>query len=249
MNSIEVLGHPIHVLGWSDSVERVLSWAAVGESRAVCICNSHSLVNASKDAAFAQVLRSSDMNTSDGAPVAFLMRRYGAERQVRISGPDLMLLCCESAAQAGVSVFLYGSRQETLDALVSALKGRFQSLKIAGSYSPPFRMLSEGEDAAIVDAINASGAGIVWVGLGCPKQEAWMIAHRGRIKAVMVGVGAAFDYHAGLIARAPHWMQQCGLEWLHRLLSEPRRLWRRYLVTNTLFIVFAIRELLSRAAR
>jgi N-acetylglucosaminyldiphosphoundecaprenol N-acetyl-beta-D-mannosaminyltransferase len=119
-------------------------------------------------------------------------------------------------------------------------------LRIAGAMSPPFRPLSPAEDAAVVDAINASGAGTVWVSLGCPKQELWMQAHRGRVQAVMLGVGAAFDYHAGTIRRAPAWAQHAGLEWLHRLLTEPQRLWRRYLVTNTLFVLAAARQLLLR---
>ena len=122
----------------------------------------------------------------------------------------------------------------------------FPGLVIAGAVSPPFRPSTAEEEAAAVQAINASGARTVWVGLGCPKQELWMAAHRGRVQAVMVGVGAAFDYHADTVARAPTWMQRAGLEWLHRLASEPRRLWRRYLVTNTLFVLGAAAQLLRR---
>ena len=142
------------------------------------------------------------------------------------------------------SIFLYGSSEQTLATLKAKLLAAFPALNIAGAISPPFRTLTEDEDAAIVAQINASGAGVVFVSLGCPKQELWMAAHRGRINAVMIGVGAAFDYHAGTIQRAPKWMQDCGLEWLHRLASEPGRLWRRYLVTNTLFVLGAARQLL-----
>lgn len=144
------------------------------------------------------------------------------------------------------SIYLYGGSEDTLAILQNRLIASFPGLKIAGAYSPPFRPLSETEDAAVVEQINASGAGLVWVSLGCPKQEKWMAAHRGRIQAVMVGVGAAFDYHAGTIKRAPLWMQHSGLEWLHRLASEPRRLWRRYLLTNTLFMLGAIRQLILK---
>jgi N-acetylglucosaminyldiphosphoundecaprenol N-acetyl-beta-D-mannosaminyltransferase len=123
------------------------------------------------------------------------------------------------------------------------LRARFPTLDIAGTFSPPFRELTDEEDAAIVERIHSSGAGIVWVGLGCPKQEAWMHAHRGRIKAVMVGVGAAFDFHAGVIKRAPLWMQRSGLEWVHRMAQDPRRLVKRYLVTNTIFAIRTMQEL------
>jgi N-acetylglucosaminyldiphosphoundecaprenol N-acetyl-beta-D-mannosaminyltransferase len=177
-----------------------------------------------------------------------MLRRQGHEDQERISGPDLMLHACEVASNSGVSVFFYGGSPESLQLLQANIIERFPNLKIAGAMSPPFRQLSEVEDEAVVEEINRSGAGIAWVGLGCPKQEAWMHAHRGRVHAVMVGVGAAFDFHAGRIKRAPSWMQRAGLEWLHRLLSEPRRLWRRYLVTNTLFILGATRQLIRQAS-
>lgn len=240
-----VIGTPIDVLGWRDAVQRISGWAQAHESRVVCICNAHSVVTARQDLEFAHAIRMADMATPDGAPVAWLLRRFGAKGQARINGPDLMLKYCAHAAEEGEAVYLYGASESTLKALVKALSERFPRLRIAGSYSPPFRALTFEEDLAIVDAINRSGAGVVWVGLGCPKQEKWMTAHRGRINAVMVGVGAAFDYHAGVITRAPLWMQHAGLEWLHRLVSEPRRLWRRYLLTNMLFIWHATRQLLA----
>jgi N-acetylglucosaminyldiphosphoundecaprenol N-acetyl-beta-D-mannosaminyltransferase len=143
----------------------------------------------------------------------------------------------------GEAIFLYGSTEATLKALQRQLLSRWPALRIAGALSPPFRPPSAAEDEADVQAINASGARTVWVSLGCPKQELWMAAHRGRVQAVMVGVGAAFDFHAGTVARAPAWMRRHGLEWLHRLASEPRRLGRRYVVTNTAFIMRAALQL------
>ncbi|HZV97349.1 MAG TPA: WecB/TagA/CpsF family glycosyltransferase, partial [Methylophilaceae bacterium] len=163
--------------------------------------------------------------------------------QERINGPDLMWKYCALAEQRRELIFFYGNTQETLDALVKKLKAAFPKLQIAGAYSPPFRTLTPQEDANIVTKINHSGARVVFVSLGCPKQELWMAEHRGRIHAVMIGVGAAFDYHAGTVKRAPLWMQRRGLEWLHRLCSEPRRLWKRYLVTNTLFMWGALWQL------
>lgn len=242
----QVLGVPIDVISWDSALAQLSAWAGGHESRYVCICNVHSVVTASQDAAFGQAVSGADMATPDGAPVAWVMRRLGYVGQQRINGPDLMWRYCEQAQLRDESIFFYGSTEETLSALRMKLLAAFPNLKIAGAISPPFRMLTQQEDAAIVEQVNASGAGVVWVSLGCPKQELWMAAHRGRINAVMIGVGAAFDYHAGTIKRAPKWMQNGGLEWLHRLASEPRRLWKRYLVTNTLFVIGAVRQLVGR---
>jgi N-acetylglucosaminyldiphosphoundecaprenol N-acetyl-beta-D-mannosaminyltransferase len=241
-----VLSAQIDILDWESAIARIHAWADRKESRYVCITNAHSVVTASTDLEFAAVVNSADMATPDGAPVAWILRKLGHTKQERINGPDLMLRYCDYAATTGESIFLFGSAPETLEKLQRVLISRFPTLKIAGGYSPPFRPLSAQEDEEIVHAINQSGAGTVWVSLGCPKQEKWMASHRGRINAVMIGVGAAFDYHAGTIKRAPLWMQHNGLEWLHRLCSEPRRLWKRYFVTNTLFIFGAIRQLIFR---
>jgi len=243
---VVVVGAAIDALSWDAALGRIAAWSAVRDSRVVCICNAHSVVSAGQDAAFARVLADADLCTPDGAPVAWMLRRLGHAGQSRINGPDLMWRCCEMAAARGDSIYLYGGTQRTLALLQDRLRAAFPGLVIAGAVSPPFRPLTAEEDAAAVQAINASGASTVWVGLGCPKQELWMAAHRGRVQAVMVGVGAAFDYHAGTVVRAPVWMQQAGLEWLHRLASEPRRLWRRYLVTNTLFVLGAAAQLLRR---
>jgi N-acetylglucosaminyldiphosphoundecaprenol N-acetyl-beta-D-mannosaminyltransferase len=243
-----VLGVPIDVIDWATATARIRLWAAAFESRYVCICNAHSVVTASDDPIFSAAVSLADMATPDGAPVAWVMRKLGFSGQQRINGPDLMWKYCASVEQFGESIYLYGSTRHTLDLLQQRLVREFPRLRIAGAESPPFRSPTAQEDAATVERINASGAGTVWVSLGCPKQELWMGSHRGRINAVMVGVGAAFDYHAGTIRRAPLWMQETGLEWLHRLWSEPRRLWRRYLVTNTRFILLATKQLIWRSA-
>lgn len=244
-----VLSAEIDVIDWEGALSRIGAWALAGKSRYVCITNVHSVVTAGRDAEFGQVLAAADMATPDGAPVAWVLRKLGFAGQQRINGPDLMWRYCEQAAGRGESIFLYGGTPETLGILQDKLRAAFPGLQVAGAISPPFRALTATEDAADVERINASGAGTVWVSLGCPKQELWMAAHRGRVNAVMIGVGAAFDYHAGTIQRAPLWMQRNGLEWLHRLASEPGRLWKRYLVTNTLFVVGAARQLLFSRAR
>jgi len=242
----DVLGVPIDAITEADAVQRISGWAQRHESRYVCICNVHSVVTGSSDAAFNQVISQADMATPDGAPVAWMLRRLGIEGQPRVSGPDLMLAYCEHAAATNEAILLYGSTVPTLEALQQKLLQRWPALRIVGAISPPFRALSAEEDEQIVNQINASKAGTVWVSLGCPKQELWMAAHRGRINAVMLGVGAAFDFHAGTVSRAPAWMRDNGLEWLHRLASEPRRLWKRYLVTNSVFVLRAAQQLLLR---
>lgn len=238
-----MLGAQIDALSWDATIARLLGWAHARESRYVTICNVHVVVSASRDAGYRDIINGSDMATPDGAPVAWMLRRQGFSRQSRICGPDLMWRLCERAAAESMPVYCYGSSEATLALLEQRLRTAFPALRMTME-SPPFRMLTAEEDAAAVNRINASGAGIVFVGLGCPKQERWMAEHRGRIGGVMIGVGAAFDFHAGTVRRAPAWMRDNGLEWLHRLLSEPGRLWKRYLVTNTLFIVGAARQLL-----
>jgi N-acetylglucosaminyldiphosphoundecaprenol N-acetyl-beta-D-mannosaminyltransferase len=231
-----VLDSHIDAITWEDVLSRIVSWGSQHQSRYVTLCNVHSLVTATQCPSFNGVIGHADLALPDGAPVAWALRREGFPQQQRINGPDLTWRYLEVAEKIGQRVFFYGSSEDTLAKLEERIKKQFPKLHIAGMVSPPFRNLSPEEDQAYVDQINQSGAHVLFVGLGCPKQEAWMAAHRGRIQAVMLGVGAAFDYHAGTIERAPKWMQKIGMEWLHRLCSEPRRLAKRYAVTNSVFI-------------
>jgi N-acetylglucosaminyldiphosphoundecaprenol N-acetyl-beta-D-mannosaminyltransferase len=178
-------------------------------------------------------------------PLVWMMRLKGQKDQRRVYGPTLMLHVLEAAARESVPVGFYGSSPEVLQMLVQQMQTRFPNLKIVYSFSPPFRDLITEEDLDITQDINASGSRILFVGLGCPKQEKWMAAYRGKINAVMLGVGAGFDFHAGVKSQAPAWMQAVGLEWLYRLITEPRRLWRRYLCHNPRFIFFAVLDLLG----
>ena len=246
----DVLGAAIDVIDWPAALDRVLGWCERRESRCTVAANVHVVVSAWRDAPYRRIVNAADMVLPDGAPVAWLLRRQGHAGQVRISGPDLMWSVLERCADLGIPVYFYGSTPQTLTALVARVQGTFPRVPIAGAESPPFRSLTDAEDSAVVERINASGAAVVLVGLGCPKQEHWVMAHRGRVNAVMVAIGAAFDFHAGQIRRAPRWMRDHGLEWLHRLLCEPRRLWKRYLVTNSFFLVGAAGQLLrGRKAR
>ena len=232
-----VLGAPVNAVSWAEAVNYIFRWAQRQESRTVCICNVHSVITALRNLSHADAIRFADLVTPDGGPITWMLRRKGHGDQERISGPDLMWTCCRRASELGTRMFLYGGAPATLRGLEQRLRREFPGINIVGAFSPPFRRLTADEDAAVVDMINSSGARIVWVGLGCPKQEAWMHAHRGRVIAVMLGVGAAFDFHSGVVRRAPLWMQRNGLEWLHRLSQDPRRLAMRYLMANSMFVV------------
>ncbi|MEA2737291.1 MAG: N-acetylglucosaminyldiphosphoundecaprenol N-acetyl-beta-D-mannosaminyltransferase [Acetobacteraceae bacterium] len=232
-----VLGIPVDVLDWSEALDRIFHWAHCNESKIVCVCDVNSITQALRNPAHREAIASADMVTPDGAPVAWLLRRKGYRDQGRISGPDLMLACCRRATEEGTPMLFYGSTPGTLLKLEQRLRTTFPGIKIVQSISPPFRTLSAEEDAAMVDRINASGAQIIWVGLGCPKQEVWLRSHKDRIRGVMAGVGAALDFHAGVVKRAPPWMQHHGLEWCYRILQDPRRLAKRYLVSNSIFLL------------
>ena len=240
-----VLGSFIDALSWDEVINSISKLAKNRESSCVVICNVHSVVTAMQEPKHSKALLEANIVAPDGAPIAWMLRRLGYKDQKRINGPDLMWKYCALAEILNESIFLYGSEPKTLDLLQQRLKFAFPMLKIAGAYSPPFHELTKEEDESVVQRINASGAGSVWVSLGCPKQELWMAQHHGRVNAVMIGVGAAFDYHASTITRAPIWMQEYGLEWLHRLNADPKRLWKRYLFTNSTFIVKASWQLLK----
>ena len=241
-----VLDAFVDSLDWAEVLEVAGQWAQTQQSRYLCFCNVHSIVTATFQSDAGDAVRGADLALPDGMPVAWALRMLGFRKQPRIDGPTFMRRFCSDLQQNGNSVFLYGNQQSTLDILCANLTTMFPTLRIAGAISPPYRRLTPDEDDAIVNTINASGASVLLVGLGCPKQELWMAEHRDRIRSLMVGVGAAFDYHAGIVTRAQPWMQAWGLEWLYRLTREPRRLWRRYLVTNALFVVYLAAQLVSQ---
>jgi N-acetylglucosaminyldiphosphoundecaprenol N-acetyl-beta-D-mannosaminyltransferase len=238
-----VLGVPIDVIGWDGAVDRIMAWGREREGRAVYLCNVHVAVTATRVPALASALGAGDLVLPDGAPVAWMQRRLGAAAQPRIDGPNLMARLLSAAERDALPIYLLGGSPAALATLEKELATRFPRLTIAGSYSPPYRDPTPEENQRMVAAINDSDAGLVFVGLGCPKQELWIARHRPAVHAVMLGVGAAFDFHAKLKPRAPEWMQRSGLEWMHRLCSEPRRLWKRYAFTNSAFVVRAIWQL------
>lgn len=226
--SRSVLGLPVHAVTYASATERVLDWARSGASRAVTLAGAHGLVTAQDDRELRHAYLRADLNCPDGMPLVWALRQQGIPAAERVYGPDLMLHVCAAAARDGVAVGFYGGHEDRLPILLARMRDRFPGLQVAYAYSPPFRRLTGEEDEAVVTGIAASGAQILFVGLGCPKQELWMAAHRGRVPAVMLGVGAAFDFHAGFLRQAPAGLQRMGLEWAFRLAVEPRRLWRRY---------------------
>jgi N-acetylglucosaminyldiphosphoundecaprenol N-acetyl-beta-D-mannosaminyltransferase len=240
-----ILETKLSLTSYLDAVQHALMWSSTSESRYICIANVHMLMEAYDSPQYSQVINSADLVTPDGMPLVWMLRLKGHPDQQRVYGPTLMLHVLEAAERENIKVGFYGSSPEVLQSLIARMQDRFPNLKIAYSVSPPFHEISQEEDAAIVKQINASSTRILFVGLGCPKQEKWMAEHRGKIDIVMLGVGAAFDFHAGAKSQAPSWMQKTGLEWFYRLATEPRRLWRRYLYHNPRFVFFAVLDLLG----
>lgn len=238
-----VLGVLVDSIEWDAAVSRIMQWGAGRESRYVSICDAHSIVLAGRNAAHGRHIAAADMVTPDGWPVAWMLRRTVDRTQQRINGPDLMWKLLGRAEELGLAVYFYGTTPQTLEALRTRLEAAFPRLRIVGMHSPPFRPLTPEEDEADVARINASGAQLVMTGLGCPKEDRWMFEHRGRVQAVTLGIGAGIDFWAGTVRRAPPWMRENGLEWLFRLGCEPRRLWKRYLVHNSLFVWGALKQL------
>ncbi|GAB4338314.1 MAG: WecB/TagA/CpsF family glycosyltransferase [Leptolyngbyaceae cyanobacterium] len=241
-----VIGFPVHALKFEAQVALMLQWAKERLSKVVCIANVHMLVEAHKNPAFASVLREADLVTPDGMPLVWMLRRLGVPDQDRVAGLDVLLALCKLAPQQNTSVFFLGSEKSVLERIRSKLEHEFPMLQIAGMEPLPFRSITEQEDEQIINQVNESGAGLVLVCLGCPKQEFWMSKHKHRIHAVMVGLGGAFPVYAGIHKRAPSLIRSIGFEWLYRLVQEPRRLWGRYSTTIPPFIWLSLKQLLLR---
>jgi len=246
---MKILGVPVQPTSYQAAIAQIMAWAEKNESRYVCAANVHMVMEAHDSPSFMDVVNHADLVTPDGMPLVWAMRRLGFPKQERVYGPDLAIQLIEAAAQNSVPIGFYGSTPNVLESLVNKFRKEYHSINIAYSFSPPFRPISSEEDAQIIHEIHASGARVLLVGLGCPKQEEWMAQHKDKIKAVMIGVGAAFDFHAGMKSQAPAWMQKRGLEWLYRLIHEPRRLWKRYLYHNPRFIVLVLSQIFLKGER
>jgi N-acetylglucosaminyldiphosphoundecaprenol N-acetyl-beta-D-mannosaminyltransferase len=237
----EVLGVGISVTSYSEVTRTCAEWLhqKAVPSKYICVTSVHGLMEARKDPAVKAILNDADIATPDGMPLVWALRSFGIREQQRVYGPNLMLALCEQAEQLGHRIFLYGGRPDTLETLCLNLQQRHPRLQIAGSYSPPFRALTDAEEDEIQNMIRDAAPDLLFVGISTPKQERWMSAHRETLPGViMVGVGAAFDFHAGRVRQAPSWMQSRGLEWLFRLVSEPARLWKRYVLVTPWFLPY-----------
>ncbi len=242
-----VLGVRVDAVQIPDAVQRMEEWIARRERcRYIAVTGMHGVMEAQHDEHFKTILNSAGLVVPDGMPLIWIGRRHGFDMRRRVYGPELMAIFCEQTAAKGYRHFFYGGGPSVAEDLASRFVSCFSDLVVAGTYSPPFRKLTPEEDREIIQTIEGAHADIVWVGLSTPKQERWMFEHRQRLNVpVLVGVGAAFDFHTARIAQAPAWMGDHGLEWLFRLSVEPRRLWRRYLVYGPEFAALVLLELLG----
>lgn len=234
----QILKTNINILTLDETVDYLDKHLDELRGKYICVSNVHTTVMAYRDEDYRKVQNGSVINLPDGKPLSIVQRRYGYEKAGRVPGPDLMPRIFALSVQRGYRHYFYGSRQETLDKLISNLKRQYPGLQIVGSFSPPFRSLTEEEDQKVIKAINDTKPDFIWIGLGAPKQEKWMAEHQGQVSGVMLGVGAGFDFHAGTVKRAPKWMQEVCIEWLWRMLQDPARLLPRYLDTNTAFLYY-----------
>jgi N-acetylglucosaminyldiphosphoundecaprenol N-acetyl-beta-D-mannosaminyltransferase len=247
-----ILGVPLAITDYAGTLDWIDAAVAAGARSYVCVAAVHTVMASREDADLRAAVLGADFTVPDGQPLVWALNALGHGLSDRVYGPELMDRACARAAATGQRMYLYGGRNHgALAELARTLRLRHPGLRIVGGHCPPFRPLTAAEEAAVVDEINRSGADVVWVGIGVPKQEKWMARMRDRLDApVLVGVGAAFDFHAGLVPQAPDALQRLGLEWLFRLVQEPRRLWRRYLRYNPRFVVgFARQYLRARRGR
>jgi N-acetylglucosaminyldiphosphoundecaprenol N-acetyl-beta-D-mannosaminyltransferase len=234
----DVVGVPLAVSDYGEVVDWMEAMIAAGAKGYMTAAAVNLVMSAREEPETRAAVDAATLAVPDGQPLVWALRALGHRRATRIYGPDLMLAFCARAAERSIPIYLYGGRTpEDLELLERKLLERFPDLRIAGGYSPPFRPLSQREEDEALARIDASGAAVIWVGIGQPKQERWMHDVRDRLAApLLIGVGAAFDFHAGLVSQAPRWMQRSGLEWVYRLSREPRRLWRRYARYNPRFV-------------
>ena len=247
----EVINVPLTCVPFDEQMMLILRWAKTRASKAVCLANVHMLMEARRNPWYKEVLHQADLVTPDGKPLVMMLRGLGIMHQNQVAGMDVFENLCDLAEKAGISVYFLGSTPEILDKMKRRIDREYPILKVAGMNSIPFMSVDEiraTKDENLIEEVNNSGAGIVFVCLGCPKQEAWMAQYQGSIKGVMIGVGAVFAMYAGLTPRAPHLIQEAGMEWLYRLAQEPRRLWHRYSSTIPPFIYLATKQLISPSA-
>ena len=245
-NQVKLIGTSITVGRYSEFIEKIVKLSQINNSSYVCVCNVHMLIESHDSKEFSGVVNGADIVTPDGKPVAKSVEwLYGIE-QPRVAGMDLIESLFMEIAKEGLKVFLYGSTNDVLEKMANKACKQFPGLNVVGTLSPPFRRLSVDEDRHEIDIINRHNPDFVFVALGCPKQERWMAEHKDKVDSCMIGLGGAFPVYADMVERSPTWMQKYGLEWIYRLYQDPKRLWKRYLYTNTRFIVLLAIQLFSK---
>jgi len=246
LSRVNVLGVGISAINLEQAVQEIERWIKEGARNYVNVCTVHTVMECQNDTRLRTIVNRSGLSTPDGMPLVWLSRLQGFREAGRVYGPDLMLKLCERSVVTGHRHFFYGGAPGVADLLAEKLRTRFPGLQVSGTHSPPMRAADVQEIDDVLERINATAADIVWVGLGTPKQDFWVARHRPLLAApALIAVGAAFDFHAGLLRQAPRWMQRSGLEWLFRLIHEPRRLAYRYLVYNPVFTVKTVAQILG----
>ncbi|HEY9878062.1 MAG TPA: WecB/TagA/CpsF family glycosyltransferase [Leptolyngbyaceae cyanobacterium] len=240
-----VLGFPVSVLPFETQIDLIFQWAKERSSRFVCVSNVHMLMEAHWKESFSKVLLNADLLAPDGMPLVWMLNLIRGCCHDRAAGMDILLAACRRATVEKVPVFFLGTDTPTLERMRSRLSQEFPDLLVADMQPLPFRPLTEQEDQEVVQKINNSGAGILFLALGCPKQELWMHQHKGQVRAVMIGLGGVFPIYAGIVQHAPAWVRESGLEWLFRLSQEPARLWKRYAKTIPPFICLSLKQLID----
>ena len=236
---IDILGVGVSAINMDMALDTIDQWITKRQNDYICVTSVHGVIESQNDHKLRNILNQAGLVTPDGMPLVWVSWLRNHRQVRRVYGPDLMSAVCVKSISKGYRHFVYGGAPDIPERLVDQLRQKFPGIRIVGAYSPPFRVLTPEEDKAIIQQINDSQADIVWVGLSTPKQEYWMAAHLRRLDVpVMIGVGAAFDFLAGVKTQAPRWIQRSGFEWLYRLITEPRRLWRRYLTIVPLFILY-----------
>lgn len=251
ISPVKILGTRVDAVQIPDIIQYMEDWIAKNlHHNYIVVANVDTIMQSKYNPQMQEAVNASSLSIPDGFPLLVMQRLYGNPLKMRAYGPDLMKRFLKIAEEKKYSHFFYGATEETLANLTKRLKALFPEIRIAGAYSPPFRPLTQEEDSMIIEMINKAAPSVLWVGIGCPKQELWMYSHREKLDiSVMVGVGAAFDFLAGTKLQAPPWMRESGFEWLFRLVTEPKRLWRRYLVNGSLFIYYVLMELFLKRFR
>lgn len=245
-NRYPILKMNVDVTTYEDASNRILGWSNELPGRYVCVSNVHMCMETFGNSDFSQIVNSADLVVPDGKPLVWAQKLLGEKNASQVRGSDLLLHVCREAEYRELPIGLYGGSETSLKDFIIFLNEKFPNLKISFAESPPFRELTQEEDEAYIVQINKSNAKILFVGIGCPKQEKWMAAHKEALQCVMIGVGAAFDFFSGQKKHAPKWMQNVGLEWVFRLFSDPRRLWKRYLKHNPRFVYYFLKQLISK---